>query len=201
MLSVLLLKVLPKNSSQQPENTLPSRITSLSLPLALWNPLYLDLQAKGNPPSRSCSSSNLQTASKPPLKKHHPSLQKHPLQARYLPPEKISYSHVPPCSFLQILWTRVDLWLAIKNTTLVPQQPTMHGHVAPWDCDTWQNQAAENEPQMGVYSVFIDILINGWEKHYWFDSPYKKWNFFFPYILWGKWPAWALPRSTPTWPI
>ena len=28
------------------------------------------------------------------------------------------------CNFLQILWTRVDLWLAIKNTILVPQQPT-----------------------------------------------------------------------------
>ena len=55
-------------------------------------------------------------------------------------PKKISNSqekaqaagHPAPltvCSFLQILWTRVDLWLAIKNTILVPNsQPCM---------DTW----------------------------------------------------------------
>ena len=41
------------------------------------------------------------------------------------------------CSFLQILWTRVDLWL-------VPQQPTRYWHVATLDVHTCKKLAAEN---------------------------------------------------------
>ena len=58
----------------------------------------------------------------------------------------------------QTTFTGVNPWLLLQATNLIPHQPTMHGHVAPWDCDTWQNQAAENEPPNGGLQRVIIFL-------------------------------------------
>ena len=128
-LSHFLLSLQPKRalSSPSPQKTLCQQ--ARNSPLSLQRPA----------PSKTL----LPSSRKSPLKSTFPPLpQSTPCRPGISPLKKISNSqeraqaagHPAPltvCSFLQIIWTRVDLWLAIKNTTLVPQQPTMHGHVAP----------------------------------------------------------------------
>ena len=65
----------------------------------------------------------------------------------------------------QTTFTGVNPWLLLQATNLIPHQPTMHGHVAPWDCDTWQNQAAENEPPNGGLQLvwgFMSSILRKW---------------------------------------